>query len=347
MKNLRDFNFKGKRVLVRCDFNVPLDNKGNILDDFRIEKSIPTIEYLVKKMVKLILMSHLGDPGGKVVENLRMTPVQEKLMEYLDLSVVKAPDCIGKEIEKWIFQMKEGEILLLENLRFHKEEKENDQDFAKSLARLGNIYINDAFASCHRAHASVAGVPKYLPAGAGLLLEKEIEGLSKIRLKSGRPSIAIFGGTFKEEKEFRFLEKTLESVDFLLIGNLLEKAIREKKYLFKYPEKILAPKRKDSLDLDPETLQIFKEKILKAKTIFWSGPLGKIEEKKFQKGTEEIAKAIIQTKAFKVAGGGSTIDFLRDHNFALKFDHLSTGGGAMLAFLAGEKLPGIEALEGH
>ena len=161
MKTLKDFDFKNKKVLVRCDFNVPLNEKGEVADDFRIKNSIPTIEYLIKKGAKVILMSHLGNPGGKVVEDLRLTPVQEKLMEYLDLSITKAPDCIGSEIKKWISQMKPGEILLLENLRFYKEEKENDENFARELAELGDIFINDAFSVCHRVHASVVGIPKY------------------------------------------------------------------------------------------------------------------------------------------------------------------------------------------
>ena len=343
MKTLKDFNFKNKRVLVRCDFNVPLTPKGDILDDFRIKKSIPTIEYLIKKGAKVILMSHLGRPKGKVVEDLRLDKIQEKLMEYLDLSVVKAKDCIGKETEDWINQMAPGEILLLENLRFHKEEKEADSDFAKALAKLADIYIQDAFASCHRNHASISLVPKFLPAAAGLLLEKEIKVLNKIIKNPVHPLVAIFGG---REGDFKAINKLSEIADWILIGGLIKKEIEEKNIKLKYPTKIIEPidNMEDSEDIGSQTINLFKEKISQAKSIFWSGPLGKIEEKRFSKGTEEVAKAIIETDAFSVIGGGETVEFINKIGLSENFSHISTGGSSMLAFLSGEKLPGIEAL---
>lgn len=343
MKTLKDFNFKNKRVLVRCDFNVPLSPKGDVLDDFRIKKTIPTIEYLIEKKAKVILMSHLGRPGGKIVDSLRLDKVQEKLIEYLDLSVVKAKDCIGKEIENWIEkEMRPGEVLLLENLRFHKEEKEANLNFAKKLAKLADIYINDAFASCHRAHASIVGLPKFLPSGVGFLLEKEIESLNKIIKNPRKPLISIFGG---DDPDFEFINKISKIVNWVLIGGLIEKQIKEKNIKLKYPEKIIKPvDGVDSTDIGPKTIELFKEKIFQAKTIFWSGPLGKIETARFQKGTKEVAEAIIESGAFSVVGGGETVDFINDLGWSEKFSHLSTGGSAMLAFLAGEKLPGIEAL---
>jgi phosphoglycerate kinase len=344
MKTLRDFKVSQKRVLVRCDFNVPIDSEGNILDDFRIKKSIPTIEYLIKKKAKIILMSHLGRPKGKVVENLRLNKIQEKLMEYLDLSITKAPDCIGKEIEE--FTKKEqmaGEILLLENLRFHIGEEKASMSFAKKLARLGDVYVNDAFATCHRNHASIVLIPKILPSGAGFLLEKEITSLNKIIKNPQKPLVAIFGG---DDPDVKFLNKISKIAQWILIGGLIEKQIKEKNIKLKNPKIVIGPiddiKGKD---IGPKTIKLFKEKISKAKTIFWSGPLGKIEKKQFQKGTKEIAKAIAKSQAFSVVGGGETIDFIRDLNLEEKFSHLSTGGSAMLAFLAGEKLPGIEALK--
>ena len=342
MKFLRNFQVKGKRVLVRCDFNVPLSEKGEILDDFRIKETIPTIEYLIKKGARVILMSHLGKPGGKVVENLRLDKIQEKLMEYFDLSIVKAPDCIGKEIENWIKEMAPGEILLLENLRFHKEEEENDGNFAKELAKLGDIYINDAFACCHRAHASIVGIPKYLPSGAGFLLEKEIKFLSKIIKNPVRPLISIFGG---DDPDFKAIEEISKIADFVLIGGLIEDLMKEKNVRLEFPEKIIKPVDDiEGKDIGPETIKIFREKILSAKTIFWSGPLGKIEEKRFQRGTKDIAKAVIESGAFSVIGGGETIEFINKLGLVEKFSHVSTGGSALLSYLAGEKLPGIEAL---
>lgn len=344
MKVLSGFDFEKKRVLMRCDFDVPLDRKGNILDDFRIEQIIPTIEYVMKKDAKLILMGHLKGFGGEI---MKLTPVQERLMEYLDISVSKSQDCIGRKIEDRVFRMLPGEILLLENLRFHEEEKKNDQEFARSLARLGDIYINEAFATCHRTHASIVSVPRYLPSGAGLVLEQEIKMLSQIRENPARPLVAIMGGTIKEKREFMFIERMSEIADFVLVGGLIQRAIEKENFSFKYPQKIIMPIQGDvsDFDLGPKTVKIFQEKISQAKTIFWSGPLGKIEEEEFAQGTREVAKCVVEASAFKVAGGGQTIQFLKENNFASKFDHLSTGGGAALAFLAGEKLPGIEALK--
>ncbi len=349
MKILRDFDVKNKRVLVRCGFDVPLDNQGNILDDFRIKKTIPTIEYLIKGKAKVILISHLGRPGGKLVPNLKLDKVQEKLTEYLGLSVTKTPDCIGPVFEKYSLKLQPGEILLLENLRFHKEETEGDLKFAKALSELGDIYINDAFAVCHRRHASIVGIPRYLPSGIGLLIEKEIKNLRRLMEKPEKPMITIIGGK-KVETKAKLINKILEISDFLLIGELIKKEIEKKGMVLKEPKKVIGPidsLRKEGKDLDigPKTINLFKEKILKAKTIFWNGPLGMTEEEEFLKGTLEVARAIIESKAFSVAGGGETIEFLSRMGLTSKFSHISTGGGAMLQFLGGEKLPGLEALE--
>jgi phosphoglycerate kinase len=345
MKNLREFNFEDKRVLVRFDFNVPLSPEGEILDDFRIKQSIPTIEYLIGKKAKVILMSHLDRPGGKVIENLRLTPIQNRLMEYLDLSITKASDCIGSEIEKWTHQMQPGEILLLENLRFHKEEEEGDLNFAKALSKLGDIYINDAFGASHRNHASIVGIPKYLPSGAGILLEKEIRVLTKLIENPEKPLVAIIGGA-KVETKTKLINKISEMADFVLIGGLINKERKVKNIQLKYPQKIAEPiDEVEEKDIGPQTIEFFKRKINLAKTIFWNGPLGMIEEEKFSKGSEAICRAIIKSEAFSVAGGGETVEFIVKLGLTEKFSHISTGGGAMIAFLAGEKLPGIIALK--
>ena len=346
MKTLRDFDVKNKRVLVRCGFDVPLDNQGNILDDFRIKKTIPTIEYLVKKGAKVILMSHLGRPNGKVVSNLKLNKVQEKLTEHLGISIKKTPDCIGPVFENYSLEMQPGEILLLENLRFHKEEIEGDSEFARSLSKLGDIYINDAFGVCHREHASITGVPKYLPSGIGFLIEEEIKNLKRLIENPEKPMTAIIGGK-KVETKANLINRILEISDFLLIGDLIEAEIKEKRIAFKYPKKIIGPvdsitREGKDLDIGPKTIDLFKEKILKSKTIFWNGPLGMTEEDEFMKGTLEVAKAIIESKAFSVVGGGETIGFLNKMGLT-GFSYISTGGGAMLQFLGGEKLPGLEA----
>jgi len=348
MRTLRDFDFKQKRVLVRCDFNIPLSEEGVILDDFRIKQTIPTIEYLIEKGGKIILMSHLDDPAGKVVESLGLTSIQDKLMEYLDLSVTKAPDCIGKEIEKWTREMEPGEVLLLENLRFHKEEEENDDTFAQQLAKLGDIYINDAFGACHRAHASIVGIPKYLPSAMGLLLEKEIKVLTRLLENPLKPLVGIIGGK-KVETKSKVIDKISEKADWILINHLIKNEIKEKNIQLKYPQKVVNPidaidKKGGNFDIGPKTIKRFREKIIQAKTIFWSGPLGKIEEESFQKGSKEIAKAIIDSGAFSVVGGGETVEFINKTGLTEKFSHVSTGGGAMLDFIANGKLVGIEAL---
>jgi len=346
MKGLKDFDVKNKRVLVRCDFNVPLDEKGNILDDFRIKKTLPTINYLMEKEAKIILMNHLGRPEGKVVESLRLTPVQDRLMEYLDISITKALDCVGPEIEKWTRQMQPGEIMLLENLRFHREEEGNDESFAKKLSQLGDIYINDAFGSSHRAHASIVGVPKFLPAGAGLLLEKEVVCLTRLSTNPKKSLVAIIGGA-KVEKKAKFINKFSEIADAVLIGGLIQQEAREKNIQFEHPEKIIEPidEAKDGKDIGPKTIELFKGKISRAKTVFWNGPLGMIEKEEFARGTKAIMQAIIDSGSFSVLGGGETVSLFQQLGLTEKFGHVSTGGGAMLAFLSGEKLPGLEALK--
>ena len=345
MKTLRDFDVKNKRVLVRCDFNVPLSDQGNILDDFRIKQTLPTINYLIEKGAKVILMSHLGRPEGRVVESLKLTPVQNRLMEYLDLSITRAPDCIGEEIKKWTMEMLPSEILLLENLRFHKEEEENNESFAKTLSKLGDIYINDAFGVCHRAHASTIGIPKYLPSGAGLLLEKEVKVLRELMENANLPLVAIIGGK-KAETKVKVIDKISEIGDWVLIGGLIQKEIKEKDIRLKFPQKIIGPVDEiEGKDIGPETCELFKRKIVLAKTIFWSGPLGIIEEEEFSKGSESVARAIIKSSAFSVVGGGETVEFINKIGLTEKFNHLSTGGGAMLKFLSGQKLPGLVALE--
>jgi len=346
MKTLKDFDFKDKRVLVRCDFNVPLDERGDILDDFRIKQTIPTIQYLIRKGTRIILMSHLGKPKGKLIEILKLDKVQEKLIKYLNLPVIKMNDCIGKEIEKRTKEMKLGQVLLLENLRFHKEEEEGDLNFAKKLAKLGDIFINEAFSACHRPHASIVGVPKYLPSGMGFLLEKEIKNLKKIIEKPTLPLVAIFGG---KEGDFKAINKISEVTSSVLIGYLIKKQIEEEKIVLQHPEKIISPvdgiEENSNLDIGPKTLEIFNREILKAKTIFWSGPIGKVEEDKYQRGTKEIANSIIKSGAFSVVGGGETVEFLNEAGIIDKFSHVSTGGNAMFSFLAGEELPGIKVLK--
>lgn len=323
MKTLKDFEVKDKRVLVRADFNVPLGPQGEILDDFRIRETLPTIKYLFEKKAKVILMSHLGNPGGKFVKELQLTPVTKRLEELL-----------GKKVD------------LLENLRFNPGEESNDENFAKALAQKGDIYINDAFGACHRNHASIVGVPKFLPSGAGFLLEKEVALLTKLSTSPEKPLVAIIGGA-KVETKVGVINKLSEKADFVLISGLIYKGAISQKIAFKYPGKVVFPvdETGGGKDIGPETIKLFQEKIAQAKTIFWNGPLGKIEDKEFASGTQVLVKAIVESGAFSIVGGGETVEFINKLGLIGKFSHVSTGGGAMLEFLSGEKLPGLEALK--
>ena len=388
MKNLKEFDIKNKKVLVRCDFNVPLDRKGEqteVSDDFKIKESLATIEYLIREGAKVILMSHLGRP--KKGENLSLRPVALKLKELLKKNIKFSKDCLGRETEKEIAGMKAGEVMLLENLRFHEEEEAGDLDFAGRLAELGDIYINDAFGASHRSHASIVGITKFLPSGAGFLLQKEVEALSRILNDPERPLVAVIGGA-KIETKIMVIKKFLEKADHLLLGGKIANSILAIKgiWLFGEPmpaeavkeikkidltsiklhlpvdvlvspadfgkdgirQSALAGVEKDELllDIGQETINIFSKIIKEARTIVWSGPLGLSENPLFEKGTKETALAIAGNRqAFKVAGGGETAQFINKTGLKEKFNHLSTGGGAMLEFLSGRKFPGIEALE--
>ena len=387
MKTIRDFNFEGKRVLVRCDFNVPLSQGGEILDDFRIRQTIPTIEYLIKNGAKVILMSHLGDPQENQKSKFSLKPVALRLEKLLKKRVKFLEDCLSQKVEKEMGKMKEREVVLLENLRFHKEEKENDEKFAQRIAALGEIFINDAFGVSHRNQASVVGLPKYLPSGAGILLEKEIKVLSRVLEKPLHPLVAIIGGV-KIETKIKVIEKFLQIADHLLIGSKIAETILVAKEILvgrKFPEeeilerikkidltnpKLHLPtdgmmalaslnekysrigavgtlrKEEEIFDIGPETIRMFFEIIKTAKMIIWNGPPGYFEKPPFDTGTKKIAEAICRNySAFKIAGGGETDSFLHQSGLREKFDHVSTGGGAMLEFLSGKKLPGIEALK--
>ncbi|MCD6402682.1 phosphoglycerate kinase, partial [bacterium] len=355
IKTLKDFEVSGKKVLVRCDFNVPLSETGEILDDFRIKKTLPTIEYLQEKGAKTILISHLGRPQKEIsnlksqISNLKkysLKPVAKRLGELLKVKVKFLSDCIGPNVKAEIEKMKERDVVLLENLRFYREEKKGDEEFAKKLSDLASLYINDAFASCHRDHASISKIPKFLESGAGFLLLEEVRVLSQIIENPEKPLVAIFGG---READIKAMERLSGLADFILTNCLVAREIKEKNIAFQKREKIIFPFQvesdKDSFDIGPKTVSLFKEKIKRAKTVFWSGPLGKIEEKRYQRGSKEIAKAILESGAFSVVGGGDTIKFLKEIKLRDKFSHICTGGSAMLRFLSGEELPGIEALK--
>jgi 3-phosphoglycerate kinase len=379
MRTIKDYNFSQRKVLVRCDFNVPISEEGEVLEEFRIKAALPTIEYLSKNRAKVILLSHL-EVKEKVIS---LAPVAKKLKEIFGEKFEFVPDLIGERAREKINQMREGEIVLLENLRFHKGEKEGDLQFAKILSQFGDFYVNEAFSCSHRKHASIYILPRLLPSAAGFLLEKEVNTLSKILKNPERPLVSIIGG-IKIDTKMKTILNLLEKSDHLLLGSKFGEIILAHKAILvgrEVPQEELLDKieltspklhlpvdgriglkdknesyfrigsigtlRKEEeiYDIGPETVKIFSQIIKGAKTIFWSGPMGMFEDKRFEFGTKEIAQAIIKNhSAFKVAGGGDTIFALNSFSLLQKFDFISTGGGAMLEFLAGEKLPGLEAL---
>lgn len=388
-KSIKDVNVKGKRVLIRVDFNIPLDEERNITDDIRIRASLPTIEYILKQGGKLILMSHLGRPDGEIKEELRLTPVAKRLSELLKRPVRGLSDCIGPEVEGTVNAMKPGEVILLENLRFHPEEEENDSEFAKKLASLGDVFVNDAFGTCHRAHASTEGITHYLESVSGFLVQKEIEYFEKINKAPQKPFVLILGGA-KVSDKIPMIENMLPKVDTILIGgamaytflrqigvnigssrfekevadmakNILEKAKAKKVEIvlpvdhvicdnpkepktIKTTQDINIPEGFAGVDIGPKTVELFKSKLKGAKTIVWNGPMGIFEKDAFDKGTSAICKAISETGATSVIGGGDTAAAVSKFKLDDKMSHISTGGGASLEYLEGKILPGIAAL---
>lgn len=345
MKTIRELDVRQKRVLVRCDFNVPLSEQGDILDDFKIRQTVPTIVYLVENKAKIILMTHLGDPEGRVVEKLRLNRVSERLLAILGLPMAKNDDCVGQDVENQVSQMENGQILLLENLRFHPGEEKGEEAFANDLARLGDVYLNDAFAVCHRNHASlmVAGL---LPSGAGILLEREVSVLSRLRDNPQKPLVVILGGQAKGiETKLELIQEMGKSADFILLGDLVAGELERRNLKASLPEKVIFPVDSNrGLDIGPKTLQLFLKKIGPARTVFWSGPLGQIEKEEFSLGSRAVAEAIVKSPAFSVVGGGQTHWFLNQLGLISRFGHVSTGGDALLFFLSGAPLPGLELL---
>lgn len=341
MNSLKKFKLKNKYVLVRVDFNVPLDKKGRVKDNSRIKAALPTINYLIKQKAMVILMTHLGKPKGKIVPELKLSGVYKELKKFLK-NVYKLNDCIGNEVDSFIDKMTPGEVVLLENLRFYPEEEKNDAGFAEELAKNADYYVNDAFATMHRAHASVEAVTRYLPSAAGFLVEKEIKELSKV-LKPRKPLVWLVGG-IKEDK-YLALQTITKKADFALVGSGLVDLVKIKNRKIIMPVDFTKDKQNRHLDIGPKTIKLFKSYLKKAKTVVWNGPLGMFEDPKFAKGTKQIAQFIAGQKAVKIIGGGESAEAINKFKLEKKMTWVSTGGGASLEFLLGKKLPGILALE--
>ena len=382
--SIKDLDLNGKRVFIRVDFNVPLANGGQeITSDKRIRASLPSINYALDHGAGVVLASHLGRPKGKPNPEMSMKPVAAKLAQLLGKPVALAPDCVGPAVEAML--PKPGEVLLLENLRYHAQEEANDPAFSAQLAKLCDLYVNDAFGSAHRAHASTVGMIAFVKqAAAGLLMDKELEYMTKATANPARPCIAILGGA-KVSDKIEVIENLLKFADKVLIGGAMaytflkaqgepvgtslveeDKLDLAKKLLAEHGSTIVLPvdhvvavelkegaenetvatipDGKMGLDIGAKTIAAYSEIIRTAKTIIWNGPMGVFEKPPFDRGTVALAKAVAESGALSVVGGGDSEKAIKSAGVSDKISHISTGGGASLEFLSGIELPGVAAL---
>lgn len=390
-KTVEDIDVKGKRVLARCDFNVPLKD-GEITNDKRIVAALPTIKYLKDHGAKVILCSHLGRPKGEYKPEFSLAPVAAKLSEYLgqEVKLAEDPEVVGANAKAMAAELKDGDVMLLENVRYRKEETKNEEVFSKELASLADIFVNDAFGTAHRAHCSTTGVAAYLPAVCGFLIQKEIKFMGGALADPKRPLVAILGGA-KVSDKIGVISNLLDKCDTIIIGggmaytfmrylghsigaslleeDWIEKAgqmmadAKEKGVKFLIPVDNKVGKEYDEnteskivnsdeipdgwmgLDIGPESQKLFTDAIKGAGTVIWNGPMGVSEWKNFEDGTVAVAKAVADSGAISIIGGGDSVAAVTKLGFADKMSHISTGGGASLEFLEGKELPGIAALQ--
>lgn len=390
-KSVEDLDVKGKRVLVRCDFNVPLKD-GEITNDKRIVAALPTIKYLMEQGAKVILCSHLGRPKGEYKPEFSLAPVAKRLSEYLGVDVPLAEDenVVGDNAKKMAADLQDGQVMLLENVRYRAEETKNEENFSKELASLADLFVNDAFGTAHRAHCSTTGVASYLPAACGYLIQKEIRFMGGALADPKRPLVAILGGA-KVSDKIGVISNLIDKCDTIIIGggmaytfmkylghnigtSLLEadwvdkagemmQTAKDKgvKFLipvdnrcgkeYKEDTEVLVCKSDDipdgwmGLDIGPKTEELFADAIDGAGTVIWNGPIGVSEWDNFASGTIAVAKAIADSGAISIIGGGDSVAAVTKLGFADKMSHISTGGGASLEFLEGKELPGIAALQ--
>ncbi|HIT32367.1 MAG TPA: phosphoglycerate kinase [Candidatus Enterenecus stercoripullorum] len=389
-KTVKDIDVKGKKVLCRCDFNVPQDKAtGAITDDKRIVAALPTLKYLLEQGAAVIACSHLGKPKGEWKESLTLAPVAKRLSELLGQEVIFAKDIIGEDARAKAAALQPGQIMLLENLRFDKGEEANDPEFAKALASLADVYVSDAFGTVHRAHASTAGVAAYLPAVSGFLIQKELEIMGGALANPKRPLVAILGGA-KVSSKIGVINNLLDIADTIIIGGgmaytfvkamggtvgtslleedrldyckeMMDKA-KAKGVKFLLPVDTLCaaefsadakpelvdtmaiPDDRMGMDIGPKTIELFSDAVKDAGTVIWNGPMGVFEFPAFAEGTRAMAKALAESRAITIVGGGDSAAAVAQLGYADKMTHISTGGGASLEFLEGKELPGVACL---
>ena len=394
VKSIEQLDLAGKRVFIRVDFNVPLDKKTlAVKDDSRIRAALPTIRYAIGKKAKVILASHLGRPDGKVVPELSLENAGDRLSQLLGQDVIFADDCVGDGVKKLAADLRDGQVLLLENLRFHPEEEEDDDEFARQLASIADVYVDDAFGTVHRAHASTVGMVRHLAQrGAGLLVMAELKHLQPLLKGARKPYLAILGGA-KVSDKIKVIEQLLTRVDALLLGGamaytfmsargvgvgssrvekdkidlarrVLEKAKQSRVELVLPVDHMVAREPKGGietrtvddpipdgflgLDIGPKTAASYQDRIARAATVFWNGPMGMFEAPEYATGTRAVAEALAQATArgvTTVVGGGDSAAAIAEMGLADKVTHVSTGGGASLELLEGRELPGVKVLD--
>jgi phosphoglycerate kinase len=393
LKTIDALQLAGKRVFIRVDFNVPLDEEGQVTDDARIRAALPTIQHAVAHRARVVLASHLGRPKGKPEDREKFTlePAGARLSELLKQDVTLADDCVGDGVTKLVKDLKEGQVLLLENLRFHKEEEANDEAFCKELAALCDVWVNDAFGTAHRAHASTAGMARFVKEkAAGFLIQKEVEYLGRALGAPKRPFVALVGGA-KVSDKIKVLDNLIAKADAVCIGGamaytflkaqgvavgkslveedklelarqILDRA-RAKGIAFLLPvdhvcgdapketaQRVVVadkaiPEGLMGLDIGPKTLEAYRQRVLSAGTVFWNGPMGLFEQKPWAEGTFGVARAMAESPAVTVVGGGDSAAAVEEAGLVARMKHVSTGGGASLEFIEGRELPGVKACE--
>jgi len=391
IKRMEELPVDGRRVFLRLDLNVPLDEDGAIADDTRIQAALPTLQHLLGREARRGVASHLGRPKAVRLPDCSLEPVAARLADLLDVEIILSEDSVGDGPRKMAFALREGQIMMLENLRFYPGETHNDDSFAKQLSSLADMYVNDAFGCMHRAHASIVGVPRYLKdRGVGMLVEKEILGLSRLKDNPERPFVAVIGGA-KVKDKLELLTCLLGQVDALCLGGamsltflaargfktgasrveleslaaterFLRKAIGSGTEVLLPVDHVVAeevcegaasrevgvdsfPPTARAVDIGPNTVELFRSRLEGARTVFWNGPMGVFEVPPFHRGTEQIGKAMARSNAYSLVGGGDSVSAVRRSGLAPFFSHVSTGGGASLAFLEGKAMPGMAALE--